>query len=329
MKTSQADNSLYPLKKRLSPVKKRMSTLVRKIPMEKRSRALARSIYHVTRAKLELRSLNQHFRRTYGGPVLSTIDPRDEMYRFISDYWDWPYHETRMPHRVYAPRAYLASGEKHFRVVEEVFAQAGHPLPSVRSFLEFACGYGRMTRFLVHRVNPTRVTVSDISAAAVAFVSTTLGVQSFVSVADPRDLDHNARYEAIYVGSLFTHLNYEYWAAWLERLYSLLEDKGVLVFTTHSPRVLEELYGAGWAPQVKRNADGFSFLETNETHGRLATDYYGATFVTESFVRGVVQANTLGRITAFYPWTQNYQDVYVLERVDSISPNLHYESKAD
>lgn len=302
------NNSLSPIRRRLSPIKRRLKA------QNQRFRTTSTKLYHLTRAKLELRSLLETYRRRYGGAIVTTIDPQDEMYRFISEHWDWPYHETPMEDRAYALRAYLASGERHLGILEDILFKSGHPLPNVQSFLEFACGHGRMTRFLVHRVPPSKVTVSDINCEAVEFLSRTLGVQGFCSVADPRELDHNGRYEAIFVGSLFTHLNHEYWGEWLQRLYSLLNDKGVLVFSTHGLRVLDEIYGSGAKSKVKTVTDGFFFLETNETNGRLATSYYGATFVTEPFVRRVVQAKGLGKLAAFYPAKLNYQDIFVLER---------------
>lgn len=298
--------TLYTIRKRLSPLKKRLYTIPRRL-------------YHLPRAKLELFSLKSTYKRRYGGAVLTVIDPRDEMYRFIAEYWDWPYHETPMADRAYALRGYLASGDHHIRKLEEVLAEAGRSLPGVSSFLEFACGHGRMTRFLVHRLDRSRITVSDINPSAVAFTCDTFGVQGFCSVEDPRDLRHDGRYEVIFVGSLFTHLNHVYWGAWLQRLYSLLSDKGLLIFTTHGLRVLDEIYGNNWKSQVKHAADGFFFIQTNETHGRLPTSYYGATFVTEPYVKGFVQANALGRLEAFHPARLNYQDVYVVEKTISNS----------
>jgi SAM-dependent methyltransferase len=298
--------TLYSLRKRLYLLKKRLS-------------AMARNFYHLTRAKLELFSLKLTYKREYGGAVVTAIDPGDEMYRFIAEHWDWPHHATPMADRAYALRGYLASGDQHVRELADVLAEAGRPLARVSSFLEFACGHGRMTRFLVHRLDRSRITVSDVNPSAVAFTRDTFGVQGFCSVEDPRNLRHDGRYEVIFVGSLFTHLTHAYWGPWLQRLYSLLSDKGLMIFSTHGLRVLDEIYGDSWKSQLETAGDGFFFIQTNETHGRLPTSYYGATFVTESYVKGFVQANALGRIEAFHPARLNFQDVYVLEKKSSNS----------
>jgi SAM-dependent methyltransferase len=298
---SVARRTLYPLRRTLYPLKRRGS-------------AVARRLYHRTRAKLELRSLKSTYRRRYGGPVVTVIDPRDEMYRFISEHWDWPHHASPMADRAYAVRGYLVSGDENTRELEDVLDAAGRPLARVTSFLEFACGHGRLTRFLVHRLDRSRITVSDINPQAVDFTCTTFGVRGFRSVEDPGDLHHDDRYEVIFVGSLFTHLHHAYWGAWLQRLFSLLSNDGLLIFSTHGLRVLDEVYGENWKSQIQTAADGFFFIQTNETHGRLPTDYYGATFVTEPYVRDFIEANGLGRLGAFHPGKLLFQDVYVVEK---------------
>jgi SAM-dependent methyltransferase len=306
---------LYPLRKRLYPLKKGFY-------------AMARKPYHVTRAKLELFSLKSTYKRRYGGDVVTVIDPRDEMYRFIAEHWDWPYHATLMADRAYALHGYLGSGDRHIRELEDVLAEAGRSLPQVSSLLEFACGHGRMTRFLVHRLDRSRITVSDINPSAVAFTCDTFGVQGFCSVEDPRDLRHNGRYEVIFVGSLFTHLSHAYWGAWLERLYSLLSDKGLLIFSTHGLRVLRDgIYRGEGKFQVETAADGFFFIQANETDGRLPTRYYGTSFVTESYVKGFVQANALGKLKSVHPAKLNFQDIYVLEKTSSTSATASAASK--
>jgi SAM-dependent methyltransferase len=310
-KTVESDRGSAVLPRTVRLLRKRL------YPAKKRILAMARRPYHGARAWLELRSLESTYRRRYGGTVITLIHPQDEIYRFIAEHWDWPHHATPMADQAYAVRGYLASGEQDLRALEEVLNDAGRPLSDVGSFLEFASGHGRVTRFLVHRLDRSRVTVSDINASAVAFTCDTFGVRGFSSVEDPSNLDHDDRYDVIFVGSLFTHLSHTYWGAWLQCLYSLLKERGLLVFSTHGLPVLDRIYGARWKPRVQTAEEGFFFITTNETHGRLPTSYYGATFVTEAYVRGFVRANGLGDVKAFHPAKLNFQDVFVLEKTPS------------
>jgi SAM-dependent methyltransferase len=300
-KESSVWKKLYPLRKRLYPVKKGLG-------------GAGRRLYHTTRAKLELLSLRWAFRRKFGGQVVTRVDPRDEMYAFIADHWDWPHHASPMADRAYALRSYLTVGEQNVRELEDALADADRPLPQVRSFLEFACGHGRMTRFLVHRIERSRITVSDINPSAVAFTCATFGVVGFTSVEDPADLRHDRRYEVIFAGSLFTHLSFAHWGAWLQCLYSLLTESGLLIFSTHGPGVLDDIYGDGWKSQTETVEEGFLFIRANETNGRLPASYYGATFVTEKYVRSFVEEHEIGKIRDFRPARYQFQDLYVLER---------------
>jgi SAM-dependent methyltransferase len=295
---------LYPLRKKLYPFKKWVM---------KRLRPVTKFVYHRPRAKLELALLNVALKRRYGSPISTVIDPEDEMYRFLVETWDSSHHTSPMADSVYALRSYLAVTDQNVGELEDVLNEAGRPFAEIPSFLEFACGHGRMTRFLVHRLDPARITVSDINPSAVAFTSETFGVRGFCSVKDPRDLDQEDQYEVVFVGSLFTHLSLRYWEAWLQRLYSLVSPGGLLIFTTHSLGLVDE-YGDEWKSQLECPAEGFFFVRTNETHGRLSTGYYGGTFVTEDYVRRFIEVNALGHLRTFHPMKLNRQDVYVLAR---------------
>jgi SAM-dependent methyltransferase len=301
------------------PVRTRvLRTLRRRLSrLKKTVRPILWTPYHMVRSKLELVSLRSAYERRYGGAIIALIDPSDEMYRFIADHWDWAYHSSRLTDRRYALREYLATGDQNVRELEEVLTQAGRPLSEVGSFLEFASGYGRMTRFLVHRLHPSRITVADINPSAVSFTCETFGVRGFLSVEDPSSLRHDCRYDVIFVGSLFTHLHHAYWGSWLQHLYSLLLDAGLLIFSTHGLKVLDEIYGPRWKALVETESDGFWFLRTNETLGRLPTSYYGAAFVTDSYVRTFVETNRLGRLEGFHPAKFGFQDLYVVNRTSS------------
>jgi 2-polyprenyl-3-methyl-5-hydroxy-6-metoxy-1,4-benzoquinol methylase len=278
-------------------------------------RRLVRKTYHETRAQIELLFLKRAHRRRYGRGFVYVVDERDEMYRFAYRHWNWPHHVVSMADPCYALRTYLVGGELTLSALEEVLRDLGRPIHQVRSFLDFACGHGRLTRFLVQRLDRRRITVSDINQGAVDFTRSTFGVDGFYSTEDASDLVHDRRYEIIFVASLFSHLSVSQWGPWLKRLYALLDDGGLLVFSTHGPSVLE-IYGEEAKAQVETKAEGYSFLRTNETEGRLAAGYYGSAFVTESYVESFVIANALGKLVACYPgklW--DLQDVYILERM--------------
>lgn len=173
--------------------------------------------------------------------------------------------------------------------------------------LDFASGYGRITRFLVRGIPPERLWVADVYEGGVRFQEERFGVHGVVSTVRPEDLDLGETFDAILVTSLFTHLPEERFLAWLRVLLGRLEPGGVLAFSTHDPSLL--------VPCPPMPESGLLFQEISES-GSLDTDDYGSTWVTEAFVRGAVArvAQSIGRGASVHRLERglcNYQDLYV------------------
>jgi 2-polyprenyl-3-methyl-5-hydroxy-6-metoxy-1,4-benzoquinol methylase len=207
---------------------------------------------------------------------------------------------------------YYGGGERNASETESILAALGAPLDDAGSILEFACGHGRLTRHLVRRVSPAKLTVSDIDRNAVDFVTRTFGVRGLYSTTEPEQLVHDRQYDLILVVSLFSHLPIQTWTRWLKRLNELLMPDGLLVFSTLP-------WQTGDSPPIpEQNAAfelGLLYSEQNETRGRLRGDEYGTSFVRTQFVLDAVEQHFTGRLVKHLPLALNgVQDVYVLRR---------------
>lgn len=245
---------------------------------------------------------------------MSDIDYADDLLQYSLDV-----AASRPALRYYdAVRMYFQGGEWNAAEMAEVLREHGFPLADATSVLEFACGWGRVTRHLVHLMDRSRLTVSDIDPVAVRFVCNKLGVRGFTSAIEPRDLRHEERYDVILIVSLFSHLPLADWGPWLGRLGELLDPGGLLAFSTHGMHA----FGVN-VPDAEREAfeevtEDFFYRRANETRGRLSTDHYGLSYVAEGPVRELVGQNFPGSIVAACPRKLNgFQDVYVLERDDA------------
>jgi len=147
--------------------------------------------------------------------------------------------------------------------------------------LDFACGYGRATRFLASRLPPANIWVSDIYAGAVAFQQATFGVKGFVSQVEPDQVHCEGGFDLIFVASLFTHLPQHRFHQWLARLFDWLSPQGLLAFSVHDQAMLTGPEGPAMPAQ------GFLFLPQSESRS-LDTAEYGATYVTADFMRRAV-----------------------------------------
>ncbi|HEV7506787.1 MAG TPA: class I SAM-dependent methyltransferase [Thermoanaerobaculia bacterium] len=203
------------------------------------------------------------------------VDDRDEMLTFLL--------KSYRGDRDSALFQYFQSGESIANSLLQVlrwrFGDDGD-FARIHSLLDFASGYGRVTRFLVREVPAARVRVADVYADGVRFQAERLGVQAIVSAIRPEDFACAERFDAILVTSLFTHLPEERFVDWLRVLLGLLNPGGLLVFSSHSPEVLP----AG----VEMPASGIVFAPISES-GSLDTSDYGSTWVTRDFVRSSLE----------------------------------------
>lgn len=241
------------------------------------------------------------YRKKYGPGFIFDVDIRDEMYR---DHLAFP--------TVGQPvLEYYKVGEAVIEVVDKMIRHAGNEFGSIQSALDFASGYGRVTRFLIQKIPPPLVTVSDIDRDAVDFCRRAFGVQGFYSSRDPANCHIPQQYDLIIVISLFSHLSFYLWDLWMRTLYDAIAEDGIMIFTTHGSKLLRTL-------QIESStevAEGFNFLPSSETEGRLSVEDYGSSFVSERFVRRFFIGVDPGISVEYYPEELlNFQDVYVLKK---------------
>ncbi|MFL6194463.1 MAG: class I SAM-dependent methyltransferase [Thermoanaerobaculia bacterium] len=231
------------------------------------------------------------------GGLNLAIDGRDEMLGFLVDTFEGD--------RDRALFAYFRSGASIADSMGQVLRwKFGDPGRTAR-LLDFASGYGRVTRYYIREIPPERVWVADVYAEGVRFQEERFGVHGIVSTIRPEDFTCGERFDAILVTSLFTHLPEERFVAWLRVLLGLLAPGGLLAFSAHSPEVLP--------PGVGMPADGILFQEMSES-GSLDTRDYGSTWVTEELVRRALDraAGPGASLHRLPRGLCNFQDLYLV-----------------
>jgi SAM-dependent methyltransferase len=218
-----------------------------------------------------------------------TIDERDDMLDFALQMFERD--------RDVALTSYFQNGLEQFEVVKQIAAWRGKP----RRMLDFASGYGRLTRFLVHQHLAGEITVSDILEGGMEFQASQFGVRTILSTPLPSDFTAPSKYDLIFVASLFTHLPPATFTPWLQRLASLLEPEGLLLFSVHDESI---------APS--KVSEGISFESYSESRVLDSNDY-GSTWVTEDYVRSQVAAIDPSFACVRLPRAlSNWQDLYVI-----------------
>jgi SAM-dependent methyltransferase len=173
--------------------------------------------------------------------------------------------------------------------------------------LDFACGYGRLLRFLTLSVPPTQVWAAEIQPDAIEFAIREFGVHGVLSDIDPQRFEPGLQFDFVWVASLFSHLPRHLFHGWLSRLTSILKPGGILCFSVHDECLLP--------PQIAMPSDGIHFIPASE-NADLDGNAYGTTFVSETFVRSAM-AETCGSDHPLFRIKRglaNDQDLYVVPR---------------
>ncbi|WP_419757663.1 class I SAM-dependent methyltransferase [Acidisoma sp.] len=238
------------------------------------------------------------------------------------DYIFWYIHDNMAAgQQLGAATEYLQSGKgtAYFlgallaepRLVE-VLAQRANPASPV-SLLDFASGYGRVTRHIPKEVPNTEVFACDIHAEAVAFIQS-MGFQAFQSAHLPEKLDLGRKFDVVFVLSFFTHMPRRTWKPWLDALARQLNPNGLLIFTAHG-EVSQILMGV-----QDLEPDGFFFHSVSEQKD-LDTSEYGNTVTTFEYVYSQIRDSGL-KLLQFKQAGAGHHDLYVLHNHPSGSRYL-------
>jgi SAM-dependent methyltransferase len=137
---------------------------------------------------------------------------------------------------------YYRTGTAHAELIAQTFREhLTHPEPRV---CEWGCGPGRVVRYLPEKLAGTAASIYavDLNPRSVAWCRRNLSGVSF---------EHNGLhpplsfpdgfFDFIYAISVFTHLDEQGWAEWIEELYRVTRENGVVFFTTLGKNSLHKL----------------------------------------------------------------------------------------
>lgn len=238
----------------------------------------------------------------------SNISENDEMYLFALRHFKGDMDRACIE--------LLTTGKQSMDILRQIIHWHFGGFSNISALLDFASGYGRLTRFLIQELSPKKIWVCDIYKDAIMFQKKHFGVHGIVSVRDPDDFIINKTFDCIFVASLFSHLPESKFVGWLKKLYNSLTPKGLLVFSVHDVGVLPTGLTMG-------DKDIF-YIPESESRSLDMSDY-GTTYVTESFVSMVIRDMTGD--SCYYRKKRGlwwFQDLYILPKnPDTDFRNFH------
>lgn len=142
------------------------------------------------------------------------------------------------------------------------------------------------------------------------FYLKTFGVRTIQSTATPKDYTSDKTFDAVFALSFFSHMPPNTWGEWLEMLFSLVNPKGALVFTTQGMDSRKHI-GNPLIPE-----DGIWFSPRSEQKD-LDVREYGATIVTIEYVKKqvfsrIASGGELKIVRPAFWW--GHQDLYVIRK---------------
>ena len=228
-----------------------------------------------------------------------SIDKKDEMYQDTLT--------SCKGDAVSAMWHYLDTGKRMRDVIKQIVEWGFGGFDNLSSLMDFACGYGRVTRFLVQDMPAGRIWASDIYSDAVGFQVEQFGVNGVVSAVKPENYNNANRYDFIFVASLFSHLPEKTFHSWLKKLYSLLSPTGLLVFSVHDIELKPQ--------RLKAGKNGICFVSESES-GSLDKQSYGTSYVSEAFVNDAIAGIPHDTAASVHikRGLNGFQDLYIVSR---------------
>lgn len=185
-----------------------------------------------------------------------------------------------------APAAahYLGVGLSAIRCIQTAIEKSNKK-DSIKSILDFPCGYGRVLRFLRVRFPNADITASEIETPSMDFCKNEFSAYPMNSDKDFNKISTTKKFDLVWCGSLATHLDEKDTTDLLKFFYNVLALGGLCVFTTHGPTTIKwiqektktyELTDKAQAELLaafQRNGYGYADYELQEKYGISAVSY--------------------------------------------------------
>ena len=218
-----------------------------------------------------------------------------------------------------AARDYIVDGRNHAHQIATLLDRLGMGGKPAR-VLEFASGYGRITRHLKSMAPKALHFASDIHNEACDFIAGEIGVTALPSAMNPAKLNIGKNYDLIFVISLFSHLPSHSFGNWLRALYGILAPGGYLMFTTHgqSARATAPEF---WDSILVGTDPGYGFRSASD-QSDISSAEYGTTLAMPRYVtKQIAEHLPSAKLTSFTggAWF-TIQDEWIIQKPVEVTP---------
>jgi len=136
---------------------------------------------------------------------------------------------------------YYYVGYSGIKCIDNALTMIGKDPFTIKTILDIPSGHGRVLRWIIAAFPGADITACDLDTNAVDFCSRHFEVKKIYSNVEPDKIICEDKYDLIWCGSLFTHLQRNNWKKFLKFFNEKLNPGGILIFTTHGPYVASRL----------------------------------------------------------------------------------------
>lgn len=211
--------------------------------------------------------------------------------------------------------AYLNSGRTSSEKIRDLIAElqgatvVDGKIVDPMTILDFASGYGCVTRHFKNVIPQGRLVAIDIHDKAMYFNTAHLGVQAVVSDVNPARVNPFFQFDFVFALSFFSHMPKERIGPWLGKLVQFVKTGGLLMFTTHGTTTHRDHLA-----HMKVDHDGYAFEKTFEQADLSLDDYGNAVTYPLLILRELNRLRDIELVMFRAAAWSTHQDLYVVRK---------------
>ena len=205
---------------------------------------------------------------------------------------------------------FLKVGRTFRSDIKSALKRIDKKISSFQNILDFGCGCGRPLMWLANRSGRSFFYGTDIDESTISWCRANMKHCKFGVNGHLPPLEYPAEnFDLIYALSVFTHLNREYQARWLEELKRVAKKDCILLITIQGKSIWENL------PKEDRERvrkDGFAFRQSGFWKNIFPDWYEDAYFTRE---HALDEYGKYFKVLDYLPkGLNNHQDILILQK---------------
>lgn len=175
---------------------------------------------------------------------------------------------------------FLQVGQATAVAICQALSDAGRPLYTARTVLDFGCGCGRTLLWLTQWFPHHAFYGTDVDVEAVEWCRRHIQAHFSVNSLEPPLSYPECTFDLVYAISVFTHLSEQDQCAWLRELHRILKPGGTLLLSVHGR--------SSWNCLTEEDRDilqhkGFLFKRSSKLRG-IVPEWYQTAFHSRDYV---------------------------------------------